>query len=45
MKAIEVYRQQNGDVTKAYYAELSKLGRGVEIPPASTRGLFDEGVA
>lgn len=30
-KAIEVFTQQNGEVTKAYYADLSKLGPLGEI--------------
>ncbi len=31
MKALEVFTQQNGEVTKAYYAEMQKLGELGEI--------------
>lgn len=37
MTAFEVFHQQNGDVTKAYYAELSSCGPLGEIAVALFR--------
>lgn len=37
MTAIEVFKQRNGDVTRAYYAELNKLGPLGELAVALFR--------